>query len=142
MVYLTFVSEFNAIHRLWNSNLSEKENFEVFRECANETGHGHLYRIEITVTADVAPDKAVVLERAALRELIDTVLAPKLRHGNLDTAFGIENFISTGENVARAIWQLVEPNIPQDVSLVSVRVIETPKNSFCYFGERGPRRAA
>jgi 6-pyruvoyltetrahydropterin/6-carboxytetrahydropterin synthase len=141
MVYLTFAAEFNAIHKLWNSILDDAENIKMFGECANEAGHGHLYRFEITVAAEVASDKPVVLERMAIRNMIESVLAPKLRHGNMDTAFGIDNFVSTGENVAMAVWRLVGPQIPKDVSLVSVKVIETPKNSFVYFGERGPQKA-
>jgi 6-pyruvoyltetrahydropterin/6-carboxytetrahydropterin synthase len=142
MVYLTFVSEFNAVHRLWNSNLTEAENLEMFAECANPSGHGHLYRVEITCAADVNPARPVVLERKTISELVDSVLAPKLRDANLDTVFGVKDFVSTGENVTRAIWQSVEPHIPKDTSLVAVRVIETPKNSFAYFGESGPPRAS
>ncbi|MDH3216172.1 MAG: 6-carboxytetrahydropterin synthase [Candidatus Krumholzibacteria bacterium] len=140
MVYLTFVCAFNAIHRLWNTELSAEDNIETYGECAN--GHGHLFRIEITVARDITGENPVVVERRAIRDIVDSVLAPKLRHGNMDTAFSIDNFVSTGENVTRAIWQLIKCELPKDVALVAVKVIETPKNSFVYCGENVPQRAS
>ena len=136
MVYLTFASEFNAVHTLWNPNLGDAENVKIFAECANPAGHGHRYRVETTLAADVTAQHPVVVDRKTIGEWIDSVLAPKLEHANMDTTFGIEGFISTGENVTRAIWQLIEPQVPDGVSLIAVRVIETPKNSFVYSGER------
>ncbi len=142
MVHLTFNCELNAVHRLWNPTLGERENLEIFAACANPAGHGHLYRVEITCEAHVTSERPVVLDRREIDELVHGVLIPRLQNANLDTAFGIDRFISTGENVTTAIWRLIEPHVPVHVRLVSVRVIETPKNSFAYMGEREPRADA
>ena len=142
MVYFTFVSQFNAIHKLWSAGLDATENLEIFGECANPAGHGHLYRVEITCAADTHAQRPVVLGRGAVREMIESVLAPKLRNANMDTTFGIKGFTSTGENVTRAIWDVVAPHVPSDTTLVSVRVIETPKNSFTYFGDHVSSRVS
>lgn len=141
VVYFTFVSEFNAIHRLWNADLSDAENRQLFGECANEAGHGHRYRIEITVAKHVGNGQEVVINRAAVRDLIASVLAPKFQHADLDKTFGCEGFVSTGENVTRATWRDIEANLSKDVKLSCVKLIETPKNSFSYFGENDRRNA-
>jgi len=141
MVYLTFTEKFNAVHRLWNPELDERENAREFGECANPRGHGHTYRVEITVAAPVTAQDPVVIERRRLSDLVRSVLVPKLRNGDLDTAFGIPGFVSTGENVTQAIWDLVLNELPDGVSLAAVKVAETPKNSFVCLGS-GKHHAA
>ena len=49
MVYYSEKFEFAAAHKLWNEKFSEKQNIDVFGKCANPTGHGHNYIVEITV---------------------------------------------------------------------------------------------
>ncbi|MFQ5511062.1 MAG: 6-carboxytetrahydropterin synthase [Candidatus Krumholzibacteriia bacterium] len=144
MMHLTFTTAFNAVHRLWSPALSEAENRDTYAECANPSGHGHQYGLEVTVAAPVGGGRPCVISREAVRRLKEEVLRPKLHHANLDTAFGIDGFISTGENVARAIWHFIQPEIKEEATLVSVRVIETHKNSFTYRGgtERSPGRGA
>ena len=136
MIYLTFTFEFNAVHRLWSDSFSEDENRAAFGECANAAGHGHLYRIEITVANEVSPNMPVAWSRGATQRLINDVLTPRLQHGDLNTVFGERGFVSTGENVARAIWRLLRTEMDEDMLLVCVKVIETDKSSFVYFGER------
>ena len=142
MVFLTFAAEFNAVNRLWSPELDEAENVRVYAECANPAGHGHLYRVEVTLAADVDMSRPNVIDRGAITRLIETVLAPTLANANMDTTFGIDRFISTGENVTKAIWDLVGPHVPEHTTLVAVRVVETPKNSFVYYGAGGPQRSA
>jgi len=49
MMYFSEKFEFAAMHRLWNDEFSDKRNFALFGKCANPTGHGHNYVIEVTV---------------------------------------------------------------------------------------------
>ena len=74
MVYLTFASSFNAVHRLWNRDLSEEENRAIYAECANPAGHGHQYGLEVTVAAPVGGRRPVVIARGAVQRLVDEVL--------------------------------------------------------------------
>ncbi|MCZ6765340.1 MAG: 6-carboxytetrahydropterin synthase [bacterium] len=133
MVYLTFRAAFNAVHVLWSPKLNDSENLETYGECANPAGHGHRYRIEITVASAVNAARPTVITRGAIERTIQDVLRPVLANADLNTTFGHDEFISTGENVTRAVWDLVEPALT-DARLVAVRVIETSKNSFTYFG--------
>ena len=41
--------EFAAMHKLWNEKFDKKTNFNLFGKCANPTGHGHNYVIEVVV---------------------------------------------------------------------------------------------
>ncbi|UCG51947.1 MAG: 6-carboxytetrahydropterin synthase [Candidatus Latescibacterota bacterium] len=131
------VSRFNAAHTLWNPSFTEEENIKTFGECANPAGHGHRYTVEITVGGGVTSDKPYVVPRPVMRKIVDDVLSPKLRNANLNVVFG-NGFLPTGENVAKALWHLLEPAIEGHASLVSVRIVETQKNSFVYAGEVGP----
>jgi 6-pyruvoyltetrahydropterin/6-carboxytetrahydropterin synthase len=134
VVYLTFGAEFNATHKLWNSKLSDERNVELFAECANPSGHGHMYRVEITVKGNVSGRFPVVIDRSKIQHVMESILGPRLREGNMDTAFGKRDFISTGENIVREIWNLVVRDLPAEVELACVRLNSTSKNSFTYFG--------
>jgi len=137
MVYLTFRTAFNAVHVLRSSKLSESENLEAYGECANPAGHGHRYRLEITVASTISAQRPTVLTRSAIERTITDVLHPVLANADLNTAFNRNGFVSTGESVTRAIWDLLEPAI-EEARLVAVRVIETAKNSFTYLGPDEP----
>ena len=50
MMYLTRREIFSASHRLWNPELSDDQNFELYDKCANPNGHGHNFILEVTVT--------------------------------------------------------------------------------------------
>ena len=41
--------EFAATHTLWNDKFSKEKNFEIFGKCANPTGHGHNYMVEVSL---------------------------------------------------------------------------------------------
>jgi 6-pyruvoyltetrahydropterin/6-carboxytetrahydropterin synthase len=133
MMYLTFNAAFNAVHKLWNPRLDEVRNTELFAECANR--HGHLYEVEVTVKANVTGRRPVVIDRADIRRIVDAVLAPKLQDGDMNTAFVQDHFMSTGENIVKEIWKLVQPELPRGVALAAVRLVSTPNNSFVYFGD-------
>jgi 6-pyruvoyltetrahydropterin/6-carboxytetrahydropterin synthase len=138
MIYATVSHEFNAFHRMWNESLTGAENMATFGKCANPAGHGHTYRVEITLGRAVSPEQPCVLSRRDIGTLIGGVLEPKLGYADLNEAFGA-GFISSGENIARAVWDLVERSFESNARLVSVTVIETRKNSFTY---RGSEHAA
>ncbi|NIM20620.1 MAG: hypothetical protein GTO51_10390 [Candidatus Latescibacteria bacterium] len=131
MTHLTFVSEFNSYHRMRSEALDDAENTRIFGKCANPSGHGHRYRIEVTLAAKVTEKRPYVLPRTEISRLVEEILAPKLRHRNVDEVFG-PGFVSSGENLAKAIWNLIETELTTEVSLISVKVVETRKNAFVY----------
>ena len=122
---------FSAAHTLRSSGMSAQGNARVYGKCANPTGHGHDYMIELIVSAPRLIDD-VVVRRAWLEDVARQQLAARFMFKNLNKTFG-DGFIPTGENLARAAWKLLHPHLPAGLSL-TVRVVETPKNAFVFRG--------
>ena len=138
MVYLTFVAEFNAFHRMASDALTDEANLATFGKCANPSGHGHRYRLEITVKGQVSQEKPFVMKRTKIENTIEKIIAPKFDHTDLNSIFGV-GFISSGENLAREVWKLLEKSLDGAATLVFVKVIETNKNAFGYGGPHPSR---
>lgn len=132
---LTRAVEISAAHRLWSRALSDEDNRRVYGKCANANGHGHNYRIEVTVRGPVDPRTGCIIDL----NLLDQVLAERVvavldhRHLDLDVP-AFAHRVSTGENIAIVVWELVAPALPHGV-LSCVRVVETSNNAFEYRGE-------
>jgi 6-pyruvoyltetrahydropterin/6-carboxytetrahydropterin synthase len=131
MIYLTFAYEFNAVHRLRNPGLGDRENLEIFGKCSHPSGHGHGYRVEVTVAGEVSKDDPSVLGESEIKALKAGVLDRKLAYSDLNEVFG-DDFISSGENIARKVAEMLVPELDGKAGLVAVRIIETRKNSFLY----------
>jgi len=122
-----------------NDAFTEQENTRIFGKCANPSGHGHTYQIEVTLAGEISKERPHVVARPRIRRLVEEVLAPKFDHKDIGRSFG-PGFISSGENIAKAVWDLIERELEEEVELVSVRVVETRKNAFVYRGESIDRR--
>lgn len=135
MVYLTKVYEFSAAHRLHSHVLSDAENRDIFGKCNNPAGHGHNYVLEVTVKGDVDAKTGLV----AGLNLLDEAVAARVyarfdhKHLNLD-APEFETLNPTSENFVRVLWDALEPAVAP-VSLHRIRLRETPKNHFDYYGK-------
>lgn len=135
MVYLTKVYEFSAAHRLHSHVLSDEENQEIFGKCNNPAGHGHNYVLEVTVKGDVDTRTGLVSGLNFLDEVVQKQVYARFdyKHLNLDTPeFEILN--PTSENFVKVLWDVLEPNL-RPVVLHRLRLRETPKNHFDYYGE-------
>jgi 6-pyruvoyltetrahydropterin/6-carboxytetrahydropterin synthase len=131
-VELTRVYHFSAAHKLENPALSEEANAALYGPCAR--GHGHNYYLEVTVAGVPDPRTGFafdlgVLDTAVRREVLDHV-----DHQSLETVPVLAGVISTGEGLARAFWDRLQPVLPPR-ALVCVTVVETAKNRFGYRGE-------
>ena len=135
MVYFTKVYEFSAAHRLHSQQLSDEENLEIFGKCNNPAGHGHNYVLEVTVKGTVDPKTGLVVDLKLLDEVVEKEVFSRFdyKHLNLDTS-EFENVNPTSENFVKVIWDVLEPNL-QPVLLHRVRLRETPKNHFDFYGE-------
>ncbi|XP_018616996.1 6-pyruvoyl tetrahydrobiopterin synthase isoform X2 [Scleropages formosus] len=114
--YITRVQSFSACHRLHSKSLSEEENKEVYGKCNNPNGHGHNYKVEVTVRGKEA------------------IMIP-LDHKNLDKDVPhFENVASTTENLAVFIWDSLAKLLPPNL-LYEIKIHETEKNIVVYRGE-------
>ena len=136
MVYLTRVEHFNAAHKLFNPAWSRQKNEDVFGKCANDNWHGHNYELYVTIKGRPDPETGFVLDVKKLSEIINVQVLEKLDHHNLnvDVDFMQGKMCST-ENLAIAIWEQLEPFLPEAVQLHCVKLYETPRIFVEYYGK-------
>lgn len=132
---VTRQEHFSAAHRLFDAKMSEAENFEVFGPCSNPRGHGHNYRLDVTVAGPISGQTGMVLDLKRLHDVIQSVILDKVDHKNLnvevDFLAGVQ---PTTENLARAFFEELAPRVPAG-RLYRVRLEETDRNSAEYGGD-------
>lgn len=135
MVYLTRVEHFNAAHKLYNPRWSPEQNEAVFGKCANANWHGHNYELYVTFKGEPDPDTGFLYDVKKLSELIRIYVIEHLDHRNLnmDVPFMKDKMCST-ENLAIAIWNQLEGQLPAGVQLHCIKLYETPRIYVEYFG--------
>ncbi len=95
-ILLSASFEFAASHRLHSPSLSEAENRAQYGRCNNACGHGHNYRIEVTVEhATDGPSRLPDLERAVQASVIS-----RFDHQNLDALPEFAGKVTSVENIA------------------------------------------
>lgn len=136
MLYLTRKEHFNAAHKLSNDFWSEEKNIEVFGKCSNKNWHGHNYDLYVTVKGEPHPDTGFIINVKDLSKIIKEVILEKLDHSNLniDVDFIPKDIHPTTENLARIIWQQLEPYII-GCQLHCIKLQETDSIYAEYFGE-------
>lgn len=131
MSYFSEKFEFAAMHKLWNKSFSDEKNFEVFGKCANPSGHGHNYVIEVTIEKNNINDsfKIGTFERIVSDNFIELVDHKNL---NLDVAEFTEK-VPTVENIAVFAWNCLREKI-DFARLSRVTVWESDRTSCTYCG--------
>ena len=134
-MYITRREVFSASHRLWNSDLSEEQNIELFDKCANPNGHGHNFVLEVTVVGDIKNESGYVIDLKKLKNIIREEIISKVdhKHLNYDVDF-LKDKIPTAENIVRAFWRVLETKI-SEAKLSAIRLHETENNIVEYRGE-------
>ncbi|XP_015246853.1 PREDICTED: 6-pyruvoyl tetrahydrobiopterin synthase [Cyprinodon variegatus] len=133
--YITRVQSFSACHRLHSLHLSDEENKEVYGKCNNPYGHGHNYKVEVTVRGKIDPVTGMVMNLTDLKRCIEEVIMIPLDHKNLDKDVPyFANVVSTTENLAVYIWDNMVKALPANL-LYEIRIHETDKNIVIYRGE-------
>jgi 6-pyruvoyltetrahydropterin/6-carboxytetrahydropterin synthase len=119
------------MHKLWNDDYSDQKNLEVFGKCANPTGHGHNYVIEVTVKTPKAADG---LQIGEFERVVDDEFMELVDHKNLNAdvaELGKTN--PTIENIAVFAWNRLVGKFGA-AELHCITVWETDKTYCCYFG--------
>ena len=136
MVYLTRRERFSSAHRLFNPELTDRENEEIYGLCSNPYWHGHNYILWVTIAGEVNPETGYVSDLKDLSRIIREQVIEKLDHKNinLEVDFMKGKFVST-ENLAIGIWNELLTGVEAlGVSLHSVKIQETENNTVEYFG--------
>ena len=110
---------FEAAHRLPNVPSDHK----CFRL------HGHSFALRISVEGDVGAESGWVMDFSDISNAFEPILK-QLDHYYLNEIEGLEN--PTSENVARWIWERLQPGLPQ---LSEVEIRETCTSGCSYQGK-------
>ena len=127
-VQVTRRYRFCAAHRLHTDQLSPKENWAVFGKCNNPNGHGHNYVVVVTMTGGAAGYDLNRLDQVVMEKVIE-----RFDHHDLNGDPAFAALTTTGENLVKVIWEMLEPSLPPGC-LRKVGVIETRDNYFEYAG--------
>jgi 6-pyruvoyltetrahydropterin/6-carboxytetrahydropterin synthase len=133
-VTLTRGYHFSASHRLDCEALSPQENRDVYGKCNNPHGHGHNYRVEVTVRGSIDAATGMVMNMADLDALVGESVVERFHLANLNADPLFQQEVPTTENLCRAIHRLVVAGLPQG-KLDRIRIEETENNFFEYAGE-------
>ncbi|KAI5943230.1 6-pyruvoyl tetrahydrobiopterin synthase [Manis javanica] len=132
---VTRLVSFSATHRLHSKSLSNQENLRLFGKCNNPNGHGHNYKVEVTVHGEIDPVTGMVMNLTDLKKHMEEAIMKPLDHKNLDLDVPyFTDTVSTTENVAVYIWESLQKLLPVGV-LYKVKVYETDNNSVVYKGQ-------
>ena len=129
-VHVTRRYRFCAAHRLHTDQLSPEENWAAFGKCNNPNGHGHNYVVLVTVKGG-EPQETCDLNQ--IDELVNARIIERFDHRDLNSDPALVGLTTTGENIVKLIWDILEPQLPTG-RLHKVGVIETRDNYFEYAG--------
>ena len=125
-MFITRRAEFSASHICSNPALTTEQNLAVYGPAANANGHGHNFVLEVTLAGEPDPVTGMVLNLTDLKQILDREVMQRMDHRHLNHEVPeLAGQIPTCENVARVIWQLLEPKITQG-QLHRVRLYESP----------------
>ncbi len=130
MLYFSEKFEFAATHKLWNEDFSDERNFEVFGKCANPTGHGHNYIVEVTIKKPTKQNRLCIGD---FEKVVDEELIKAVDHKNLNV--DIDEFSKsnpTVENIAAFAWNRLVGKFAD--ALHCITVWETDRTYCSYYG--------
>jgi len=118
---------FSASHLYRRDDWSEEENRRRFGKCANLPGHGHNYRLYVTVEGEVDRRTGFVVDLGALDGLVAERVVEPLDHQHLNAAlaeFAAGAEIPSSENLIGWIHGRLEGALPVGVALAGLRLEE------------------
>jgi 6-pyruvoyltetrahydropterin/6-carboxytetrahydropterin synthase len=120
---------FSASHLYRRPDWSEAENRARFGKCANLPGHGHNYRLFVTVRGEVDPSTGFIIDLGALDTLVQTKVVERLDHQHLNFAlpeFGEGEQVPSSENLLVWIRREIESSLEGvgSAELVKLRLEE------------------
>jgi len=122
---LTRAVEFPAGHRYHRPEWDSARNEAAFGRCSRAPGHGHNYRVEVTVRGKIDPDTGMVVDLVVLDRLLEEFVLEPMDHAFLnDLPEFAAGVVPTTENLARVIWKRISPVLPSSCALTLVKVLE------------------
>jgi 6-pyruvoyltetrahydropterin/6-carboxytetrahydropterin synthase len=123
---------FSAGHRLESAAFSPEDNARIYGRCYRQ--HGHNYLVEVTMGGQPDAVTGMAADLGALDAAVKRLILDRVDHYDLSSSVpSLAGVTTTGENLARAFWEWIEPALPRG-SLRRVAVVETDNNTFEYRG--------
>lgn len=129
---------FSASHLYRRPEWTEEENRARFGKCANLPGHGHNYKLYVTVSGPVDPATGFVIDLGLLDRLVTAQVVERLDHQHLNAA--LEDFqeggaIPSSENLLAWILRQLDGQLPAGVRLNRLRLEEDEDLAAEWLGE-------
>src|ERR1700723_3654702 len=125
--YLTRRYLFSASHRLHSDALSAEENRATYGKCNNPYGHGHNYRLEVTVSGQVDERTGMVCNLVDLDSFVEREVLSRYNLENLNTLKEFAQTVPTTENLAIEVFEILHRGFDK-AHLEKVRIEETMLN--------------
>jgi 6-pyruvoyltetrahydropterin/6-carboxytetrahydropterin synthase len=118
---------FHARHRYHRTEWSEAENRQRFGWTAEPPGHGHLYRVDVTVSGPLDPATQMIIDLCDLdailaEEIVRPLGGTLLNESVAVFASGAE--LPSCEALAAWCWSRIASRLPAGARLDCVRVAE------------------
>jgi 6-pyruvoyltetrahydropterin/6-carboxytetrahydropterin synthase len=134
-VFVTRRLTFNAAHRVYNPQLTDQENDEIFGKCNNPNWHGHNYVLEITVSGPVDPRTGYVIDLARVKAIVQQEVVELIDHRNINVEVEfMKGVIPTTENIAVACWRVLRGKFAPG-TLHRIKLWETENHYVEYYGD-------
>jgi 6-pyruvoyltetrahydropterin/6-carboxytetrahydropterin synthase len=135
MIAITRCYHFAASHRLHLESLSQEQNEALYGKCNNPFGHGHNYRLEVSVTGPVHQLTGQLIPVGSLDQLVQEQVLQFFEHRYLNVDLPVfRELVATTENVLVVIAKILEHHwgsyIPGPARLFRLHIQETDRNGF------------
>jgi 6-pyruvoyltetrahydropterin/6-carboxytetrahydropterin synthase len=130
IVEVTHAFRFSAAHRMHNPRFSADDNRRLYGRCNHPNGHGHTYRLEVTVRGPISPETGSVAAMKGLQRIVEEEVLARFDHANLDDLITpADGVTSTTEVLAGLLWRILGAALPPGC-LRRLRMEETANNFF------------
>lgn len=136
-VYISRRVEFSAAHRYHNPRWSAEKNREVFGPCNSPFGHGHNYKLQVTVAGSVDPETGMIVNLRDIDAVLQEHVVGRLDHRHINEELPEwHDRNPTTENLVVDIWERIEPLMRYaNARLHRVRLYESPSLYSEYYGK-------
>jgi 6-pyruvoyltetrahydropterin/6-carboxytetrahydropterin synthase len=130
VVEVTRTFQFSAAHRMHNRRFTAAENRRLYGRCNNPEGHGHTYRLGVTLRGPISSDTGSMAGEPDLHGVVRDMVLGRFHQANLDELIGPgDGPTSTTEVLAGLLWRMLDAALPAGW-LRRLRLEETPNNFF------------
>lgn len=120
--------------------ISVKKSFSATHALAGSRGlieepHPHRFECEVKITSKTLGEGGMGVDFRSVDEALDAIVGP-IEGSSINDSRLLAGKSPSAENIALAIFNVLEERFPKEALLKSVTVWEDPGHSATYYGER------